>query len=107
MTTRIVKSTSPQRVLVRRTLALDVRPAPDVLVRVLTTLRRRGCEITRVDYLARDHHGPGRLVIGIEAPAERAHCVEPWVANLVDVVAIRDPGALDTSRLGGRRDNAP
>jgi acetolactate synthase regulatory subunit len=74
---------------VPRILALEVRAAPDVLVRVLTTLRRRGCVITHVDYVARDHHYPGRLEIGIDAPAERAHCLVPWLENLIDVLAVR------------------
>jgi acetolactate synthase small subunit len=69
-------------------LRLDVHDGPDVLVRVLTTLRRRRCEITHVDYLARDRHHPGRMVIGIEAPPNHAHCVEAWLANLVDVVCV-------------------
>jgi hypothetical protein len=34
------------------TLELDVHDGPDVLVRVLTMLRRRRCEIAHVDYLA-------------------------------------------------------
>jgi acetolactate synthase small subunit len=70
------------------TLELDVHDGPDVLVRVLTTLRRRRCEITHVDYLARDRHHPGRMVISIEAPASHAHCVEAWLANLVEVVEV-------------------
>lgn len=70
------------------TLELDVHDGPDVLVRVLTTLRRRRCEITHVDYLARDRHHPGRMVIGIDPPPAHAHCVEAWLANLVDVVAV-------------------
>jgi acetolactate synthase regulatory subunit len=88
MTTRIADSPSPQRVGVQRTLSLDVSGAPDVLVRVLTTLRRRGCAIMRVDYAAGDHHYPGRFEIGIDAPAQRAQCVDSWVANLVDVQAV-------------------
>jgi acetolactate synthase small subunit len=70
------------------TVELDVHDGPDVLVRVLTTLRRRRCEITHVDYLARDRHHPGRMVVTIEAPRAHAHCVEAWLANLVDVVEV-------------------
>ena len=70
------------------TLELDVHDGPDVLVRVLTTLRRRRCEITHVDYVARDRHHPGRMVIAIETPRAHAHCVEAWLANLVDVVEV-------------------
>jgi acetolactate synthase small subunit len=70
------------------TLELDVHDGPDVLVRVLTTLRRRRCEITHVEYFARDRHHPGRMVIGIRTPSAHAHCVQAWVANLVDVVGV-------------------
>jgi acetolactate synthase small subunit len=70
------------------TLELDVHDGPDVLVRVLTMLRRRRCEITYVDYSARDRHHPGRMVVSVEAPPAHAHCVEAWLANLVDVVAV-------------------
>ena len=76
------------------TLELDVHDGPDVLVRVLTMLRRRRCEITHVDYFARDRHHPGRMVVTIEAPPAHAHCVEAWLANLVDVVEV---SALVTS----------
>jgi acetolactate synthase small subunit len=71
------------------TLTLELHDGPDVLVRVLTMLRKRRCEITRVDYLARDRHHPGRLVVGVKAPAAHVHCVEAWLGNLVDVVAVR------------------
>jgi acetolactate synthase small subunit len=71
------------------TMTLEVHDGPDVLVRVLTMLRRRRCEIGRVDYLARDRHHPGRLVVAVEAPAAHAHCVEAWLRNLVDVVDVR------------------
>ena len=79
------------------TIELDVDDGPDVLVRVLTTLRRRRCEIARVDYVARDRHHPGRMVIAIEAPAAHAHCVEAWLGNLVDVVAVRRRDALGSA----------
>jgi hypothetical protein len=79
-------SAAPRGVACRVTL--DVHHGPDVLVRVLTTLRRRRCEITAVDYVARDRHHPGRMVIALQAPPAHAHCVEAWLANLVDVVEV-------------------
>jgi len=69
-------------------VALDVHDGPDVLVRVLTLLRKRRCVITGVDYLAPDRHHPGRMVIALDAPMTHAHCVEAWLANLVDVVEV-------------------
>jgi acetolactate synthase regulatory subunit len=70
------------------TLTLEVHDGPDVLVRVLTLLRRRRCEITHVEYLARDRHHPGRLVVSIDPPRAHAHCVEAWLRNLVDVADV-------------------
>jgi acetolactate synthase regulatory subunit len=72
----------------QRNLELQVSASPDVLVRVLGLLRCRRCRVVQVDFVARDRHYPGRLVIGVEAPAGRAHCVEAWLANLVDVLAV-------------------
>ena len=79
------------------TLELDVHDGPDVLVRVLTLLRRRRCEITRVDYVARDRHHPGRMVVAIDAPPAHAHCLEAWLGNLVDVVAVRRRDGLGSA----------
>jgi hypothetical protein len=72
----------------RSVLTIEVVDAPDVLVRVLTTLRSRRCTITHVEYLARDRHRPGHLVVGIDPPRAHAHCVEAWLLNLVDVVSV-------------------
>jgi acetolactate synthase regulatory subunit len=72
----------------RRRLALRVTDSQDVLLRILIVLRRRGCTVTHVDYAAADRHRPGHLVIGVEAPAGRAHCVDRWLANLVEVIAV-------------------
>ena len=83
MTTTMMRSAGTQR-----SLELQVSASQDVLVRVLGLLQRRRCRVTQVDYVARDRHYPGRFVIGVEAPADRAHCVEGWLGNLVDVVAV-------------------
>jgi acetolactate synthase regulatory subunit len=88
MTTTTALSPLPQAGLVSCTLTLELCPSADVVVRVLMMLRRRGCTITSIDYAVGDHHFAGRLRIGLRAPARRAHCVEHWVANLVDVVAV-------------------
>jgi acetolactate synthase small subunit len=83
MTTTTMRSAGTQR-----SLELQVSASQDVLVRVLGLLQRRRCRVTQVDYVARDRHYPGRFVIGVEAPPDRAHCVEGWLGNLVDVVAV-------------------
>ena len=73
----------------RRTLELQITAGQEVLVRVLGLLQRRRCRVLQVDFVAGDRHYPGRLVIGVEAPAGHAHCVERWVGNLVDVLGVR------------------
>jgi acetolactate synthase small subunit len=72
----------------QRCLALEVTASDDVLPRVLGLLQRRRCRVIGVDYVARDRHYPGRLVIAVETPPDRAHCVEGWLGNLVDVIGV-------------------
>ena len=74
----------------QRDLSLRVTESQDVLVRVLGVLHRRRCRVTHLSYIAGDRHRPGQLVIGVEAPARRDHCVDEWLANLVDVLSV-DP----------------
>ena len=57
-------------------------------MRVLGVLRQRSCRVSQVDYTAPDRHNPSRLVISVEAPSGRAHCVESWLDNLVDVLTV-------------------
>jgi acetolactate synthase regulatory subunit len=68
------------------TLELEIRDTPDVLLRALTVLRRRGCAITSVDYLAGDRHRSAHLTIGVDAPSSRARSIPAWLENLVDVM---------------------
>ena len=70
--------------------ALDTTTSPDVLLRVLTLLRRRGCDIVAVEYLREDRHGPGRFEVGVEAPVRVAHRLREWLGGLVDVLAVRE-----------------
>ena len=67
---------------------LEVRDAPDVLVRVLTTLRRRGCAVVAVDYRVGDRHRCGRLCVDFTPPRSHQHAVAAWLTNLVDVTAV-------------------
>ena len=62
---------------------------PAALVRVLTTLRRRCCTITHVEFDVADRHRPGRLVVGVEPPPAHGHAVASWLGNLVDVATVR------------------
>jgi acetolactate synthase regulatory subunit len=90
MTTADLQRPSVRAGGARRRLALHVTDGRDVLLRILIVLRRRGCTVTHVDYAAADRHGPGHLVIGVEAPAGRAHRIDRWLANLVEVIAVED-----------------
>jgi acetolactate synthase regulatory subunit len=73
------------------TTTLTVADAPDVLVRVLTTLRRRGCTIVAVDFSRGDIHRDGRLRVTYEPPPRGHATVRAWLANLVDVLAVGEP----------------
>jgi acetolactate synthase regulatory subunit len=70
-------------------LALETTGTGDVLVRVLTLLRRRGCRIVAVDFHEGDRHGPGRLELSVDAPPRIEHRLETWLLGLVDVLEVR------------------
>lgn len=76
-----------------RHLELQLGETQEALVRILGLLQRRRCRVVQVDFVARDRHYPGRLVICVEPPPGRADCVERWLANLVDVLAVNDAGS--------------
>lgn len=87
-----VHPTAPAQRHASREQTYDLRLAGDetlALVRLLTTLRRRGCVVLRVDYRAPDPHGPGWLTVALEPPASHAHAVAAWLGNLVDVLEVR------------------
>jgi acetolactate synthase regulatory subunit len=69
-------------------LELELGDCPEALMRVLTVLRRRRCAVTTVEFVAPDRHYRGRLIVGIVPPPAHAHCVERWLANLVDVLKV-------------------
>ena len=71
-----------------RRLALHTTGREDILVRVLTLLRRRGCRIVAVDFHEADLHGPERFELAVEAPARIEHALEAWLLGLVDVMAV-------------------
>lgn len=70
------------------TVSLTTSDSPDVLVRVLTTLRRRGCTLVAVDYRSGDRHRAGRLDVSYQPPDRCADAVTAWLANLVEVVSV-------------------
>jgi acetolactate synthase regulatory subunit len=78
-----VKTTAPRHFTLRTT------DAPDALTRVLTLLRRRGCDIVRVDFARADRHRPGHLQIVVEARG-RPHCLRAWLLQMVDVLDVEE-----------------
>jgi acetolactate synthase regulatory subunit len=74
----------------RRQATLAVREGADVLVRVLVTLRRRGCTVISVDYNTGDRHREGWLTVAYAPPPRHGHAVRGWLANLVDVLDVED-----------------
>ena len=70
-------------------LELETTGRDEVLVRVLTLLRRRGCRIVAVDFHEADRHGPQRLELAVYAPARIEHALESWLLGLVDVIGVR------------------
>lgn len=64
---------------------LDHDGSPDALLRVLTTLRRRGCTILGVHYAQGDRHRPGLLELSVDAPPRIGARLEAWLGQLVEV----------------------
>jgi acetolactate synthase regulatory subunit len=87
----MLATTTPSRTCRRATL--EVGDAPDVLVRVLTTLRRRGCRLLAVDYRVGDRHRDGWLSVDYAPPPRGEDQVRAWLGNLVDVRAVEDAPA--------------
>jgi acetolactate synthase regulatory subunit len=71
-----------------RRYELETTAREDVLVRVLTVLRRRGCRIVAVDFHEADLHRPGRFELTVDAPPRIEHALESWLLGLVDVLAV-------------------
>jgi acetolactate synthase regulatory subunit len=89
-------ATRPEpRTAAARRFVLETNPEPDVLLRVLTLLRRRGCRIVSVDFHETDRHGPGRFEVSVRAPTRIGHRLEAWLSGLVDVVAVSAVASVD------------
>jgi acetolactate synthase regulatory subunit len=71
-----------------RQVRLTVQRTPDVVVRVLSVLHRRSCQVTQAHYISPAHARTGEFLLEIDAPTAHAHCVESWLANLVDVLTV-------------------
>jgi acetolactate synthase regulatory subunit len=62
--------------------------ADDALLRVFSTLHRRRCRVTAVEFAA-DRRASGRLALRIQAPTAHAGRVAHWLNSLVDVRHVR------------------
>lgn len=82
------RRTPPTSRCASRRLTIEIQDSPGALARILTVLLRRRCVVTRVDFVARDRHRPGRLVLGYDAPAQHADRTVEWLRALVDVIAV-------------------
>jgi acetolactate synthase regulatory subunit len=71
-----------------RRLELETTGEPDTLHRVLIWLRRRGCTLTRVDFVAEDRHGPGRFVVSVQAPPRHDDRLDRGLRAIVGVIAV-------------------
>jgi acetolactate synthase regulatory subunit len=71
-----------------RHVRLTVQRTPDVVVRVLSLLHRRQCLVTQAHYVSPASADRGEFLLQIDAPIAHVHCVENWLANLVDVVTV-------------------
>jgi hypothetical protein len=70
------------------TFKLEVTDARDVLARVVVTLHRRDCQITRLEFKAPSGAAGGTLELEADVPSSQAHCVEHWMRRLLDVTAV-------------------
>jgi acetolactate synthase regulatory subunit len=84
----IAPATPASAVARPRRLQLETTGRDDVLVRVLTVLRRRGCRIVAVDFHEGDRHAPERFALAIEAPPRIEGALDSWLLGLVDVIAV-------------------
>ena len=73
-----------------RRLSVETTGDGDVLLRVLTVLRRRGFAVRAVEFRAADRHAPARLELCVGSSPRLAHKLEPWLLNVVGVVAVTE-----------------
>jgi acetolactate synthase regulatory subunit len=70
-------------------LELDVRDHPEALRRIITVCRRRDCRIVALSYESTPHGDAGRVMLRLTGEAEQTARLRSWLANLVDVLAVR------------------
>ena len=73
-----------------RRLRIDIAGDPDVLLRVMVVLRRRGFLVRSVEFRAGDHHAPPRLHMTVAPRTRLDHQLAAWVGNVVGVVSVEE-----------------
>ncbi len=83
-------------------LELDVAAQPHSLMRVVAICHRRGCRIVDLHFERGGVGRPSRIRLSVSGDAREAARLRIWLANLVDVVAVRRaataPGPRATRR---------
>ena len=68
-------------------LTLELLPGSEAaLLRVMATLHRRCCRVTRAEYTAAA--SGDRLELSLDAPRAHAQCVPAWLDGLIDVTRV-------------------
>jgi hypothetical protein len=90
------------------TLTVEFADEADAaLLRIFSTLHRRRCRVTAVEFAA-DRRASGQLALRIQAPAAHAGRVAHWLNSLVDVRHVRTapiavaPSTASAEPRGGR-----
>ena len=80
-------SPSPLGAPTQLTLSVELKIGGECgLLRALSLLHRRRCRVVEARYWSAA--GADRLTLRVQAPPRHAHCVEMWLASLVDVHAV-------------------
>ena len=70
--------------------SLEFSGHSDVLLRVVTLLRRRGCDIRTLTFSAEDPHRAGRLEVTLGVRDRQARALPAWLANLVEITSVTE-----------------
>ncbi len=71
-----------------RRVTIETTGDPDVLLRVLVVLRRRGFVARAVEFRAGDLHAPPRLDLTVASSSRLQHQLAAWLGNVVGVLAV-------------------
>jgi acetolactate synthase regulatory subunit len=71
-----------------RRIEIETADDPNVLLRVMVVLRRRGFHVRSVEFRAGDHHAPPRLHMTVAPRTRLDHQLAAWLRNVVGVIAV-------------------